>query len=666
MARVFHGRMDLHWCRSCRSPLIKKGNCPSCGNRSFKVSYTPPGDVRPAFLHDIREIITLADKQWGSGAGISLIYLEEPIVLNPCPGPDRLEEFILDGSVMGSIQFSNKTMSSSMILRESGGKRLSSLGFLPAKGYVVIDETVIPFLLDGKNLLSPGIIDADPHIQEGDEVLVLDNEKKIVASGNARKSGNEMVGTKGIGVKIRWASLPKVHEVTTQPEIEEKLLDHGLWMKTWNRVVKVNGAYMLEKVNRSLDFIQKLKEREARPIAVSFSGGKDSLATLYLALDAGLKPPIIFIDTGLEFPETVDHVHTLIKDLGLELHEGRPITGFFENLEKFGPPGRDYRWCCKICKLGPTTRIIDDNFPEGVVTLIGQRRFESDQRERKGSVWNNPWVPKQTGASPVQNWTALDVWLYIFEKRAPYNPLYAKGFQRIGCWLCPSCDLAETELVNDTRVDTREWEIFLEKERKDADLPREWIQMGFHRFKNPPPHMIRLVNEMGFDENILTHRKKRRAETSILEMVDGTNTCDDGISREGLMGKDVPWDAFVSLLNILGRVETDDEGTGGISVTPKSWKMRRKAIEIFPDGTLVIRAPDELDLRKRNSDLLSIIKRSIGCIGCSICVGRCPTGAIEVNKKSSRIRMDASMCTHCSSCLGPCPAEAFVDDPFNI
>jgi phosphoadenosine phosphosulfate reductase len=609
--------------------------------------------------------MTLADKQWGAGAGRSILHDPEPIILNPCPGPDRLEEFIINGTVVGSIQFSNKTMSSSLILRESGGRRLSSSGFLPSKGYVVIDETVVPFLLDGKNLLSPGIVDADTNIKEGDEVLILDRDNNIIAAGNARKDGSELVGTKGLGVKIRWANPPMTEEVNEKSEIDETFLDQEIWIKTWDRVLEINDVYLSEKINRAKYFIKKLTDNDNRPIAVSYSGGKDSLATLYLALDSGLRPPVIFIDTGLEFPETLDHVHSLIEDLGLELFEGRPISGFFENLEKFGPPGRDYRWCCKICKLGPTTRVIEENFSNGVITLIGQRRFESDQRERKGAVWKNPWVPKQMGASPVQNWTALDVWLYIFKKKAPYNPLYSRGFQRIGCWLCPSCDLAETVLVNNTDVDRRAWDIFLENEREEAGLPEDWITMGFHRFKNLPPHMIRLANEMELDPEFLTSRKGRRSETSILEMVEGTNTCDDGISREGLIGMEVPWDIFIALLNILGRVEVD-EGTGGVSVIPNTWEMRRKAIEVFKDGTLVIRAPNERDLKVLTGDLLSVIKRAIGCIGCSICVGRCPTGAILVENERGRIRMDSSICTHCSSCLGPCPAEAYVDDPFKI
>ncbi len=53
--------MDLKWCMKCRSPLIYGSTCPICSEMSQKVSYTPPGDIRPAFIHDIREVITTGD-----------------------------------------------------------------------------------------------------------------------------------------------------------------------------------------------------------------------------------------------------------------------------------------------------------------------------------------------------------------------------------------------------------------------------------------------------------------------------------------------------------------------------------------------------------------------------------------------------------------------------
>ena len=198
-------------------------------------------------------------------------------------------------------------------------------------------------------------------------------------------------------------------------------------------------------------YIKQLRKTVNRyselPVAVSISGGKDSLATLLLVLEAGIRPKLIFTNTGLEFPETVENVKRTAEKYDLEIYIGEAGDAFWRALEHFGPPAKDFRWCCKTCKLGPTASMIRQHFPDGVLSFIGQRQYESAQRYEKGNIWENPWVPGQIGASPIQNWPALLVWLYIFQQKGDYNPLYERGMERIGCWLCPASDLGEMEEV---------------------------------------------------------------------------------------------------------------------------------------------------------------------------------------------------------------------------
>lgn len=68
--------------------------------------------------------------------------------------------------------------------------------------------------------------------------------------------------------------------------------------------------------------------------------------------------------------------------------------------------------------------------------FVGQRKYESIKRFKQPRVWKNPWVPNETGASPIFHWRALEVWLYIFSRGLPYNPLYEDRLDRIGCFLC--------------------------------------------------------------------------------------------------------------------------------------------------------------------------------------------------------------------------------------
>jgi PUA-domain protein len=68
---------------------------------------------------------------------------------------------------------------------------------------VVVDMGAVKFMASGADVMSPGIVDADPQIQEGDTVIVVDeNHHKPLAMGTAITNGQEMVeSNKGKAVK---------------------------------------------------------------------------------------------------------------------------------------------------------------------------------------------------------------------------------------------------------------------------------------------------------------------------------------------------------------------------------------------------------------------------------------------------------------------------------
>ena len=76
------------------------------------------------------------------------------------------------------------------------------------------------------------------------------------------------------------------------------------------------------------------------------------------------------------------------------------------------------------------------------------------------------------------------------------------------------------------------------------------------------------------------------------------------------------------------------------------------------DGALIARG----ETGKATADLLErarqLVVRAELCVGCRVCVPRCPTGALETVEK--RLRVDKDTCVHCGSCFGPC---AVVDFP---
>lgn len=76
------------------------------------------------------------------------------------------------------------------------------LKFKPEVGRVVVDEGAMPYIMNGADVMKPGIVEADENIKTGDFVYVAVEKKMTpIAVGIALVDGSEMVGGKGKAVK---------------------------------------------------------------------------------------------------------------------------------------------------------------------------------------------------------------------------------------------------------------------------------------------------------------------------------------------------------------------------------------------------------------------------------------------------------------------------------
>jgi PUA-domain protein len=72
----------------------------------------------------------------------------------------------------------------------------------PQRRKVVVDPGAVKFLINGADVMSPGIVAADPYIKEGDLVIIAEEAHgKALAIGRALVPGRDMVGGKGKAVK---------------------------------------------------------------------------------------------------------------------------------------------------------------------------------------------------------------------------------------------------------------------------------------------------------------------------------------------------------------------------------------------------------------------------------------------------------------------------------
>ena len=105
MAAVRLGKNHLRWCFECNLPILESNECPVCGAKTGEVEITPPGDVRPAFEHDIEHIRSVVDSQYGEGTGKALIPDGHIVLLNKAPYLDRMDEIIIDGKSIASMRY---------------------------------------------------------------------------------------------------------------------------------------------------------------------------------------------------------------------------------------------------------------------------------------------------------------------------------------------------------------------------------------------------------------------------------------------------------------------------------------------------------------------------------------------------------------------------------
>ena len=181
-------------------------------------------------------------------------------------------------------------------------------------------------------------------------------------------------------------------------------------------------------------------------VYAAWSGGRCSTVALHLTLSQKPDIPVVFTNTGVEYPETVKYVRSMAKEWALNFHELKPETNFwavvrvygFPQLRGSGPPGRPRRpMCCKILKEDPPTTFARENGLDGMITGI---RAEESRARALGIYQVGPCYYAKRDRfwkfHPVAVWSLKQLMAYIEENKIPLNPLYEKGLKRVGCFPC--------------------------------------------------------------------------------------------------------------------------------------------------------------------------------------------------------------------------------------
>lgn len=242
--------------------------------------------------------------------------------------------------------------------------------------------------------------------------------------------------------------------------------------------LEVQALQGLRRQHRDLGLIRdRIEEHLDRHEGyVAFSGGKDSLVTLHLALQVDPEVPVAFFDSGLEFPETYTHLEQLANDwrLNLDVIPARHTTlevlvasGAWNHHGDRNPAAPDLH---QVLILEPASTAHQRH---GAGELWGVRAEESRGRAAayanalRAHPCDCSWLCDTTTGyrarhggqidrvdatvayGPVWDWKTTEIWGHIARHQLPVNPVYAK-LRRLGA---PEHFLRISHMVDGTRIE---------------------------------------------------------------------------------------------------------------------------------------------------------------------------------------------------------------------
>ncbi len=623
---IAHGKEVRKWCDKCGT-LMLGDTCSRCGSEGREFEINSPGDIRPCMGDSIPMVLSLFRGAFGTAEPLE----GKAIFFNKVPGEDRTDEIVAMGMVLGILRFDMRSDRIVLEIRQPGADMFASVA---TKNVVIFGG--MSGHLKGKSVPGENIVDVIGEFKAGDTIILKKGQK--VGPGIALADSGSMRSAEK-AAKIRDLNAPSEFPVSPDADL-------SVFVDVNKDHIRRISRHAVKEIKRFLDE----KNVAGLPVTVSFSGGKDSLAAYGLASQVVKDLDLMYIDTGLEFPETVNYVKSFAVENGNKLHIAEGKDGFWENVDTFGPPAKDFRWCCKVCKLGPTTDMISNDFPKGTITVEGNRWLESYARSTIGFVTKNPFVPNQVNLNPIRSWCAAEVWCYILTFGLEYNPLYDRDFERIGCYLCPSCLSSEWRNTGRIHPDLYgRWEEYLHEYAERRGLPKEYVDMGFWRWKVQPPKMIQLSEEMQIS------LKPSKAAGPSMKMLKGASPCAaGGYSMEAIVN--VPHNRDFSYVEDALRTVGDVKYSSEFEIA--LLKMPNGRAKIFGGGQVSITAPDAKNSKKVFERAVKALIRAELCSECKICEKRCPRHAITIK---GGMRVDPNKCNSCGRCEESCMVVHYYD-----
>jgi phosphoadenosine phosphosulfate reductase len=174
-------------------------------------------------------------------------------------------------------------------------------------------------------------------------------------------------------------------------------------------------------------------ERFAPRFTMATAFGAEGMTLIHMLAEIAPETPIFNLETGYQFPETLELRERVKQRYGVEVQLRRPELSVEEYEARHGGPlykSQPDR-CCRDRKI----KVLYEAIRGMHAWTSAIRRDQSPDRAQTPIVgWDKKF--QLVKVSPLANWTKKDVWDLIVKHDIPYNPLHDQGYPSIGCWPC--------------------------------------------------------------------------------------------------------------------------------------------------------------------------------------------------------------------------------------
>jgi phosphoadenosine phosphosulfate reductase len=197
------------------------------------------------------------------------------------------------------------------------------------------------------------------------------------------------------------------------------------------------SAFELEQRSNIAQEFLRSRLLSAQQPCITSSFQAEDVIVLHMVRALLPRIPVLFLETGYHFPETLVYRDRIASDWDLNLVNVLPEHTVAEQESEFGilyqsAPDR----CCGLRKVGP----LFQSLAPYDTWVTGLRREQSKTRAnlQAEESFTLPTGKVLAKLSPLAEWSTRDVWQYAEAHDIPLLPLYEKGYTSIGCAPCTS------------------------------------------------------------------------------------------------------------------------------------------------------------------------------------------------------------------------------------